>query len=282
MSYPANKIELLWEDQKYRLTVPLDSQKSNVATIRTSPGYSRYHSYCVQIDETDNTLANRVTIYKTHDLIRPDLPRRNVEEITVQVKLDFNLKEFMFNGPNNRAPSNEVRQASGVSPDEELLRRHLRHAHISMERLRHMGQLGILSSRLAKCRIAVCQSCMYGNFTRRAWRTKMNPFTKDNTLKALSPGMCVSVDQLESPLPGFVGLLKGTLTRKRYKVATIFVDHFSDLSLVHLQSTTNIEDTLQAKHDFESYASTFGVSIQHYHANNGPFADNAWRQDILN
>jgi hypothetical protein len=40
----------------------------------------------------------------------------------------------------------------------------------------------------------------------------------------------VSVDQLESSIPGFLGQMAGKLTNKRIVVSTIFVDHASDLS----------------------------------------------------
>jgi hypothetical protein len=82
----------------------------------------------------------------------------------------------------------------------------------------------------------------------------------------------VSVDQLKSPVPGFVGQNKGYFFCKRYKVATIFVDHFSRLSFVHLQESTKGPETLLAKRAFEAYAASFGIAIQNYHADNGRFA----------
>lgn len=55
------------------------------------------------------------------------------------------------------------------------------------------------------------------------------------------------VDHLEFPLPGFIGQMKGRLTRSRYQVATVFVDHHSDLSYVYLQRSTTGEETVNAK-----------------------------------
>jgi hypothetical protein len=40
------------------------------------------------------------------------------------------------------------------------------------------------------------------------------------------------------------------------------------------------EDTVKAKTAFETFASTYGVKITHYHADNGRFADNAFREDL--
>jgi hypothetical protein len=61
------------------------------------------------------------------------------------------------------------------------------------------------------------------------------------------------------------------LTRQRYTVSTIFVDHFSRLSYVHLQRSTSADDTLQAKRPFEASAKTQGVVVKHYHADDGRF-----------
>jgi hypothetical protein len=146
-----------------------------------------------------------------------------------------------------------------------------------MTRIQRMAKLGTLPPRLAKCRIPVCQSCMYRKLTRRAWRSKPTDSPTDNRYTFHAPGMRVSVDQLESPLQVFVGQLKGLHRRKRY----IFVDNFSNLSFVHLRSTANSEDTVQAKHVFERYVSSCCVAILHYNTENGRIADNAWRQDIL-
>jgi hypothetical protein len=93
-------------------------------------------------------------------------------------------------------------------------------------------------------------------------------------------GDCVSADQLESKTPGFVGQMKAPiLTKHRYTVATVFVDHFSRLSFVYLQYSTSGEETLKAKLAFEAFAESHGVRVKHYHADNGRFADNLFRND---
>ena len=94
---------------------------------------------------------------------------------------------------------------------------------------------------------------------------------KNNTIT--SPGDCVSVDQLESPTPGFIGQVKGLLTRKCYQVTTVFVDHYRDVSYVHHQLSTSGDDTIAAKNAFKTFASSNGVLIRHYHADNGCFAE---------
>jgi hypothetical protein len=116
--------------------------------------------------------------------------------------------------------------------------------------------------------------------TRRPWRARKG-VDRPTPKKATIPGEIVSVDQLESPVEGFIAQLKGKLTKRRFRLATIFVDHFSSLSFVHLQQSTTGDETIQAKWAFESFAESCGVTIQQYHADNGRFAEAAWKNDML-
>ena len=125
-----------------------------------------------------------------------------------------------------------------------------------------------------------CADYIFGKMTKRPWRTKATVKQGSGIFKATKSGQCVSVDQIESTEDGFVAQLKGKLTRRRYKYATIFVDHYSDLSYVHLQSTLTSDETLQAKHAFEAYARSMEVKILRYHADNGRFADNMFINDV--
>jgi hypothetical protein len=94
---------------------------------------------------------------------------------------------------------------------------------------------------------------------------------------ATKEGQCVSVDQMISMQLGFIAQLKGTLTKKRYTVATIFVDHYSRLKYVHLMTRLTSEETIEAKQAFKHFAEQHGVRILHYHCNNGRVADNAFK-----
>jgi Reverse transcriptase (RNA-dependent DNA polymerase) len=74
--------------------------------------------------------------------------------------------------------------------------------------------------------------------------------------------------------------MRGSLTLQRYKVSTIFVDHFSGLSYVHNQSSTAAAHTIEAKRAFERFAKVHGVLIQHYHADNHIFDSDAFITEI--
>ena len=77
-----------------------------------------------------------------------------------------------------------------------------------------------------------------------------------------------------SPTPGLIAQMTGKLTTKRYKYATVVVDHFSCFSYVYLQKTAIVEENLEAKKAFETFAVSHHVQILNYHADNGIFRAN--------
>ena len=94
------------------------------------------------------------------------------------------------------------------------------------------------------------------------------------------PRSCISVDQLESPMLGLIAQMKRFLMTKRYNAATIFIDNYNGLSYVYLQQSTKSNETLRAKRAFEQYATSHGVTIQHYHSDNGLFINKEWMDDL--
>ena len=164
-----------------------------------------------------------------------------------------------------------------LTPSQKLLAWHLRLGHVPFGILRHAAEEGILPKELAKAQLPACPSCMYGRQHRRPWRTKG---AAGEIRKATFPGECVSVDQLESPIPGFVAQQTGKLTKKRYHVATVFVDHFSGYTYTHVHKSTDAEDAITAKRAFEQHARSLGVTERHYHADNGIFNSHKFEEEI--
>ena len=82
---------------------------------------------------------------------------------------------------------------------------------------------------------------------------------------------------MESSTPGFIDQLKGKPTNQRYRAATIFLDHYSD---VHLKRGFSSEEKVEAKKAFEAYSQTYKFKIRNYHADNGRFADNTLLQEV--
>ncbi|KAL7482453.1 hypothetical protein ACHAW6_008128 [Cyclotella cf. meneghiniana] len=75
---------------------------------------------------------------------------------------------------------------------------------------------------------------------------------------------------------------QGKLTTRCYTAATAFVDRYSCLQYVHLMTSLASKETIKAKNAFERFAADHGVNIKQYHADNGCFADNAFKQHFLN
>ncbi len=109
----------------------------------------------------------------------------------------------------------------------------------------------------------MCNDCYSASTARIHWRTKPDKLEKhaEDRRTNLSPGDVISKDQPESSTLGFIGQIIGLLRKKGIVRSTIFVDHASDLSYVF-----HCEKTVKAK---ERYAMDHGVSIKHYHADNG-------------
>ena len=112
--------------------------------------------------------------------------------------------------------------------------------------------------------------------TKVPWRSKESK-SLHKVFVAPQPGECVSVDHMVSTQQGFYAQLKGKLTVKRYRAASIFVDHFSRLQFVHLMQDLSSEETVKAKLAFERFAAKHGIAIKHYHCDNGRFADTAFK-----
>jgi len=146
-------------------------------------------------------------------------------------------------------------------------------SHISPQHIQQMAKTGMIPAKFAKCTVPKCISCMYGKATKKPWQTK-NAANKNALSKNVTkPGDCVSVDTLESSTPGLIAQLRGIPTKARYHYATIFIDHYSNYCYVHLHRRNNGDEIVLAKKSFEQHAKQMGVSIKHYNADNGIFAD---------
>lgn len=142
-----------------------------------------------------------------------------------------------------------------------------------------MTEQGIIPQRLADCMIPECSACIYSKMTQRAKRKK-TPSNKVGSMTITVPGQCVSVNQLESNTPGFIAQLKGIPTTDRYRAATIYVDHFNCVSFIYLQIRSASEEIVRGKKAFERYCDTRGVTVKHYYADNGRFADNLFMKHV--
>ncbi len=165
---------------------------------------------------------------------------------------------------------------AAANDQAELMRWHYRLGHLHFPKLKQLAINGKIPKKLAKVTPPKCAGCLFGAMTKLPWRGKEKK--SSHLFVATKPGETVSVDQMASTEVGFFAQLKGTLTKKRYRCATIFVDHYSHLRFIHLQIDNSAVKTIAAKRAFEAFAAKHGICIQHYHCNNGQFYDNAFQQ----
>jgi GAG-pre-integrase domain len=304
----ADHVMLVWGQEAYRKRIPFD--KANVATFSTTAGCKQFRifSACLEdvggdhdgseesftafdatliVDDEDDdqdprdnessaaddeSLAPIPETRTTHPI-----PGREDDDDVGYTKTeghhDTSYEKYKDVATIEDVPEDEFE--GRMQPTAEIMLWHYRLGHIPFSRLQIMAKSGLLPRRLSDCRLPKCASCIYGKMTRRAKRTK-NEKSKIETRVITGPGSCVSVDQLESRTMGLIGHMKGTPTVQRYRCATIYVDHYSRLSYVHLQKQLTSEETVQGKIAFEKFCEARGVTVKHYHADNGRFADNGF------
>jgi hypothetical protein len=166
---------------------------------------------------------------------------------------------------------------AAANDQAESMRWHYRLGHLTFAKLKQLALNREIPKKLAKVTPPKCAGCLFGAMTKIPWRSKETKASHEVFI-ATKPGECISVDQMASTEAGFFAQMKGKLTKRRYRCATIFVDHCSRLCFVRLQVNDSSAETLAAIHAFETFTAEHGVRIQHYHCNNGCFHNNAFKQ----
>ncbi len=133
---------------------------------------------------------------------------------------------------------------AAVNDQAKLMRWHYRLSLLAFSKLKQLALNGKIPQRLAKVKPPACVGCLFGAMTKVPWRGRE---TSSKVFVATKAGQCVSVDQMISTQVGFIAQLKGTLTKKRYTAATVFVDHYSRLKYIHLMTKLTSEETMEAK-----------------------------------
>jgi len=297
---------LHWDQRQFKRTVKYD-EASNTPRFRTASGSELYRAFVAPLDhELNSESTEKVCFFASstrpkraccHDaqvisddeggeedeedelqakaIFEPvkrdaeDLPQVSDKEHHFEQTIDEQTMDFTQNKtvPQPTVIEDDEAQVSATTDLAELIRWHYRLGHLSYNKIKLLALLGIIPRRLARIKPPKCAGCIFGAMTKRPWRTKGKNKGKVRVAKAA--GDVVSVDQLQSTTPGFLAQMKGSLTKRRYTAATIFVDHFSGLSYVHLQKQLTSAETVEGKQAFEAYARDRGVRIKHYHADNG-------------
>jgi hypothetical protein len=291
-----------WRHRTLRKTIPWD-KRTNTVRFCTAPDTRQFRAFADQFDAKNKTAERERVCYDAHvewdaNVVSDDdldgeadwggaesddetVAAHNTERRRAN---EENLSDLMRNTPGFKARptaiiDEELEKLSCQDPQTEMLRWHYRLDHLPFKKIKGMAELGLLPKRLAQVTSPKCTGYMFGYMTNKPCRSKGKKPKRVGHV-ATSPGQMVSVDQLESSASGFISQLKGRLTRRRYNASTVFVDHFSRMSYVHLQESLISVDTVEAKEAFEAFARNMGVRIQHYHADNGRFSDNGFMNAV--
>jgi Reverse transcriptase (RNA-dependent DNA polymerase) len=234
---------------------------SMISSTQVLQGYEQPISY----DMTVTPPRNEYVLLRDFQDTKNDLKDLRKEPV---------LLDFHDQKEQETVEDEQVDDLAEMSVKTEKLFWHYKLGHTPFSAINRMAANGELPKRLLQATDPTCASCMYGQSTKRAWRTKAPATQVGERTKITRSGDCVSIDQMESPVPGLVAHMKGHPTKERYNCATVFVDHYSDVSFVHLQRSLGGDDTVEAKQAFERWCRSHNVTVRHYHADNGRFADN--------
>jgi hypothetical protein len=289
-----DEVELQWANCWFKKTITIQEKQH-----QSSPGVSKYKSFAAKINTEDKQIACfDVHIISDNESFAPvnndkdnlsEAEEGNQNPSATTIALNPTDEERLaepniietFEEFEAGLPCQDYEQVESEldNPIHELLHWHYKLGHESFRHLPWMARSGILPKRLANCQAPQCVACYCRKASRRPWREK-GLANQCKIALATAPGQIVSVDQMQSTVPGMVGQIKGIPTRQQYHYVTVFVDQFSGLSFVHLQKTSSGEEMLDAKMAFEGFVHSLNVQIQHYHANNRHFCENLWMSNV--
>ena len=272
-------VTLIWGDEKFRKTIPL-CENDNVATMYSSPGYDKYHAFCAQADYNENDDDDPILCQQVTSIIEDDDNENSNPTPSPQAQPYKNKSHKIFDVNTSSDIANQLEvQHKLENRSAQLLRLHHKYGHIPFQRLKEMAKQGVIDCHHVHTPVPACAACLFGKATKKAWRHR-TPINKTKSLKpATAPGERVSVDMLLSPTPGLIAQMSGSLTKRRYNYATVYVDNYSGYSYLHLQQSPDVDETLKGKLAFELHAKQHGIAILNYHADNGIFRANKWLLD---
>jgi len=274
-----DNVLLNWDTKPdpYQFAVTLSST-SNTATMIEKKGSQR----CVKLSTQEPSNLHMLKDLQYQANNSPSASSKNDENLNfhrdqgiIKYKESFRVEENLFGIPPNRAVSDE--DLPHISLEREWLQWHHRLNHMSSAKMKLLTLLGWIPRRLGLIMPPSCAVCHYGSQTRRPWHTK----AKGRKIHvATRPGECVSFDQMESTVPGFIAQMKGNLTKNKYHHATVFIDHYLEYGFVYFHTQITTEETIKAKKAFEAHLRTMDVMVEHYHTDNGRFSDKGSIQEI--
>jgi hypothetical protein len=146
-----------------------------------------------------------------------------------------------------------------------------------------MAELGEIPCCLEslKGRCPFCVPCLFGQAHKCPWQSKSKEVPPIWKKLDDHPGARASMDHLVSAQPSLIPQISGKLTCMRVNGAITIVDCYSDHVYVFLMHGLTLEETILAKHAYERFLSSIGVTGKAYHADNGRFANKGFKDDCI-
>jgi hypothetical protein len=264
---------LSWKGGKK--TVPFQPT-TNVPVFYTAPSSCSYCAFAATFEamEAPYFQWERVLQFPgCRDLMDDIVP----EEIVVEENLNYDKEASVDEGvtednetirtlnlppppPADKSPSKTIRcspltfdplphqeegedtQLAAADDQTELMRWHYHLGHLPFSKLKQLALNREIPKNLAKVKLPKCAGCLFGAMTKIPWQGKEAKASHEVFI-ATKLGECISIDQITLTEVGFYAQMKGKLTKKRYRCATVFVDHYSRLRFVHLQINDSLVKT---------------------------------------
>jgi hypothetical protein len=180
-------------------------------------------NYDKEVSVNEGVLEDDETI-KTSNLPPPPADK-NPSEAIRRSPLTFD--------PSPPQEEGEDTRLAAANDQTKLMHWHYRLGHLPFVKLKQLALNGEISKKLTKVKPPKYAGCLFGAMTRISWRGRETKASQEVFITT-KPGECISVDQMMSTEVGFYVQMKGKLTKKWYRCATVFVDHYSRLRFVHL------------------------------------------------
>ncbi len=243
-------IILEWDNQKFKRTIPINEQTRNVGIISTPAGTKGCLHESEEHDKAHQVIAFLAIIKHDTDL---HVITNDEEEIADQDKQ--HTESIQHERVTDEGRTNPL-QISFNDTQHDVMDEHptflddvqeYMHWHYRLNNASHIVMIKLANNKMLPQKITqiqkkmekqrakphMCNDCYCAKASRTPWRGKPS---KDDTKKIdrkLKPGDVVSIDQLESSVPGLLGQMMGIPTNQRIRGSSVYVDHASDLSYIY-------------------------------------------------
>jgi GAG-pre-integrase domain len=174
ITFPSNIINIEYpdpygpnEDAEYLpIEVPDEMVHKVVSTVPLPTGQTEGAMRARKKDAPVIDLRNPMEATTTEEL-PPQTANSDTNRIPTMESPTVHVLDYQGVQEHSVANTPDPMDETDIKNQKELLRWHNRMGHLSMHRLQEMASKGLLASKIAKCRVPICQSCMYGSLTRQ-------------------------------------------------------------------------------------------------------------------